>query len=169
MNTLTASPSPDIRQLLANAPWTAIVGIGGALVDLGVAALYWSQFHVAAIRIPQSIAAWFIGREHAFDGGAVTALFGLLVYCGLVCAVCALYRVAARRYAALLRHPFACGSLYGVLAYGAIFWIMAPLLTGDGGSTKPEWIGLCVATYILAIGIPCAFAARATMRHANDA
>lgn len=163
MTTLTASPGFNVRPLLANAPWTAIVGIGGALADLAVAALYWSQFNVATIRIPQSIAAWFIGRENAFGGGATTALFGLVAYCGLVWSVCALYRVAAKRYAVLLRHPLACGAMYGVLAYGAIFWIMAPLLTGDGGSTKPEWIGLCVATYILAIGIPAALAARATL------
>lgn len=163
MTTLTASPRFDARHVLANPPWTAIVGISGALVDLGVAAAYWAPHHVAAIRIPQSIAAWFIG-EAAFSGGAASALFGLLAYCGLVCAVCALYRVAARRYAVLLRYPFACGALYGVLAYAVLFWIVAPLLTGSGGSTKPEWIGLCVATYILAIGIPCAFAARAVAR-----
>lgn len=168
MNALTASSGLEARNLPAHAPWVAIAGIGGALVDLGVAAAYWSQFQVEAIRIPQSIAAWIIGRD-AFTGGAATALFGLLVYCGLVYAACALYRTAARRCAPLLRHPFLYGSAYGVLAYGAIFWVMAPLLTGDGGSTKPAWLGLCVATYILAIGIPAALAARATLPAADRA
>jgi hypothetical protein len=167
MATLTAPIGFEMRNLPARARWPVIVGIGGALVDLGVAAAYWSQFQVEAIRIPQSIAAWVIGRD-AFTGGAATALLGLLVYCGLVSAVCALYRIAARRCAPLLRHPFLYGTLYGMLAYGAIFWIMAPLLTGDGGSTRPGWIGLCVATYILAIGIPAALAARATLAGSRD-
>lgn len=162
MATLIAPAGCESRDLSARAPWTAIAGVGGALVDLAVAAAYWSQFHVEAIRIPQGIAAWVMGRG-AFDGGAATALFGLLLYCGLVCAVCVLYRVAAQRWAVLLRQPVACGALYGVLAYGAIFWVMAPLLTGSGGSTKPEWLGLCASTYALAIGIPAALAARATL------
>jgi hypothetical protein len=147
MNTLTASPGAEARTgRLAHAPWVAIVGIGGALADLAVAALYWSRFQVEAIRIPQGIAAWFIGRD-AFHGGVATALLGILLYAGLVYAVCA---------------------LYGMLAYGVIFWILAPLLTGDGGSTKPEWLGLCVVTYILAIGIPAALAARATLAGSHD-
>lgn len=162
MATLTAAGF-EARNPPARAPWLAIAGISGALVDLGVAAVYWSQFHVDAIRIPQGIAAWIIGRD-AFGGGAATALLGLLLYCGLGCAVCALYRVAAGRWRVLLRRPILCGALYGTLAYGVIFWIMAPLLTGDGGSTKPEWLGLCVATYILAIGIPCALATRAMVQ-----
>lgn len=167
MATLTAPAGCQSRDQAVHVPWTAIAGIGGALVDLAVAAAYWSQFHVEAIRIPQGIAAWIIGRG-AFDGGAATALFGLLLYCGLVCAVGALYRVAARRWAVLLRQPVACGALYGVLAYGAIFWIAAPLLTGSGGSTEPEWLGLCAATYALAIGIPAALAARATLAGSRD-
>jgi hypothetical protein len=168
MKTLTASPGAEARTgRLAHAPWVAIVGIGGALADLAVAALYWSRFQVEAIRIPQGIAAWFIGRD-AFHGGVATALLGILLYAGLVYAVCALYRTAARRWTALLEHPFLYGALYGMLAYGVIFWILAPLLTGDGGSTKPEWLGLCVVTYILAIGIPAALAARATLAGSHD-
>ncbi|MGN7724394.1 hypothetical protein ACTJIL_01050 [Luteimonas sp. 22616] len=167
MNTLAASPDAQARNRLARAPWVAIAGIGGALLDLWVAAAYWSQFQVEAIRIPQGIAAWIVGRD-AFDGGAATALLGTLLYCGLVWAVCALYRVAARHYAVLLRRPVLCGALYGMLAYGVVFWIIAPLLAGDGGSTKPEWLGLCVATYIVAIGIPAALAARATLAGSRD-
>jgi len=162
MATLTAPAGCESRNPPAHLPWTAIAGIGGALVDLAVAAAYWSQSGIEAIRIPQGIAAWVIGRG-AFDGGVATALFGLLFYCGLVCAACMLYRVAARRWALLLRHPIPCGALYGMLAYGVIFWIVQPLLSGNGGSTKPEWLGLCVATYALAIGIPAALAARATL------
>src|SRR5690606_16827508 len=125
MATLIAPAGCESPALSARAPWTAIAGVGGALVDLAVAAAYWSQFHVEAIRIPQGIAAWVIGRG-AFDGGAATALFGLLLYCGLVCAACVLYRAAARRWDVLARQPVLCGALYGVLAYGAIFWVIAP-------------------------------------------
>ena len=167
MTTFSASADFEARNPSAHAPWSAVVGIGGAMVDLAVAAVYWSQFHVDPIRIPQSIAAWFIGRD-AFTGGAATALLGLLLYCGLVCAVCAHYRAAAGRWTVLLRRPFLCGALYGMLAYGVIFWIGVPLLTGDGGSIRPGWIGLCVVTYILAIGVPAALAARATLAGSRD-
>ncbi len=143
----------------ASMPWSFVAGIAGAIVDLAVAAAYWSQFHVDPIRIPQGIAAWFIGPG-AYAGGLATAWSGLLAYCALVCGTCALYHGAAQRWTALQRRPVLCGSVYGVLSYGAIFWIAAPLLTGTGGSTKPGWIALCVATYVVAIGIPAALAAR---------
>ncbi len=168
MTTLIASNCSDARQSSAPVvPWLAIVGVGGAVLDLAVAAAYWSQFGVDPIRIPQSIAAWFVGRE-AFSGGAATALLGMLAYCAMVYAACALYRIGARRWTVLLQRPFLCGAVHGALAYGALFWIVAPMLTGDGGSTKPGWIGLCVATYILAIGIPAALATRATLAWGRD-
>jgi len=167
MTTLTAPARFPARGRSLPLPWTAIAGIGGAVLDLGVAAAYWAQFQVDPIRIPQSIAAWFIGRD-AYAGGAATALFGLLAYCALVYAACVLYRIAAGRWTVLLRRALPCGALYGMAAYGVIFWIIAPLLTGDGGSTSPGWIGLCLATYALAIGIPAALAARALHARRSD-
>ena len=167
MTTHTAPARFPARDRSLPLPWTAIAGIGGAVLDLGVAAAYWAQFQVDPIRIPQSIAAWFIGRD-AYAGGAATALFGLLAYCALVYAACALYRIAAGRWTVLRRRALPCGALYGMAAYGVIFWIIAPLLTGDGGSTSPGWIGLCLATYAAAIGIPAALAARALHARRSD-
>ena len=162
MTLLLAPAALGPRAPAARIPWSAVAGVGGAIVDLAVAAAYWSQFHVDPIRIPQGIAAWFIGPE-AYAGGMAAAWFGLLAYCTLVCGACALYRKTAQRWNGLQRRPFLYGSAYGVLAYGVIFWIVAPLLTGSGGSTKPGWIALCVVTYAVAIGIPAALAARARL------
>ena len=126
-----------------------VAGVGGAVVDLAVAAAYWAQFQVDPIRSPQGIAAWFIGQP-AYAGGTATAWFGLLAYCALMCGACALYQSAARRWSVLRRRPWVYGSAYGALAYGVIFWIASPLLTGETGSTRPDWIALCVATYVVA-------------------
>lgn len=162
MTFLLAPAGFGARAAAARIPWSCLAGVAGAIVDLAVAAAYWSQFHVDPIRIPQGIAAWFIGPG-AYSGGMETAWFGLLAYCAVVYGACVLYRRAADRWAALRRHPLSCGSAYGVLAYVVLFWIAAPLLTGSGGSTRPGWIALCVVTYIVAIGIPAALAARASL------
>lgn len=162
MAMLLAPASFGTRNPAARVPGFVVAGVVGAIVDLAVAVAYWAQFQVDPIRIPQGIAAWFIGPA-AYAGGTATAWFGLLAYCTLMCGACAVYQSAARRWTALQRRPLAYGSAYGALAYGLIFWIASPLLTGETGSTKPDWIALCVATYVVAIGIPAALAARAQL------
>lgn len=160
MTLLLAPASFGARAPAARMPGFLVAGVGGAVVDLAVAAAYWAQFQVDPIRIPQGIAAWFIGQA-AYAGGTATAWFGLLAYCALMCGACALYQSAARRWSVLRRSPWVYGSAYGALAYGVIFWIASPLLTGETGSTRPDWIALCVATYVVAIGMPAALVARA--------
>lgn len=159
MTLLLAPAAFGPRAPAVRMPWSFVAGVGGGIVDLAVAAAYWAKFDVDPIRIPQGIAAWLMGAE-AYAGGLATAWLGLLAYCALMCGTCALYHGAAQRWTALRRHPVLCGSAYGVLAYGVIFWIAAPLLTGTGGSTRPGWIALCAVTYVVAIGIPAALAAR---------
>ena len=63
-------------------PWVLLAAVTGAVLDLGVAVLFWAAEGVDPLRIPQSIAAWFVGRA-AYDGDTSTALFGVLAYTAL--------------------------------------------------------------------------------------
>ena len=77
-------------------PWVLLAAVTGAVLDLGVAVLFWAAEGVDPLRIPQSIAAWFVGRA-AYDGDTSTALFGVLAYTALVWLLAHLYLAAFNR------------------------------------------------------------------------
>lgn len=146
-------------------PWLLIGGYTVAALDMLVAITYWAGHGVPASRILQGPAAWILGPV-AYSGGSLTALAGAILYGHLMWGVVWLYHAIARRRPFLRRHPFACGPLYGVAAYVVIFQLMVPLATGtypDFGN--PNWLLVCIATFMLLVGLPCALFARAADNH----
>ena len=138
-------------------------GLTAAMADLALAAVYWSQHGSTARRVLQSIAAWVMGPA-AYRGGWESAVFGVLLYAGTLCAVMALYQVLSRHYRVLVRRPVICGALYGTLMYGLIFHLFVPHFSAAVTRTLPwQWEALCVAAYIGLVGIPCALLARIRM------
>lgn len=142
-------------------PWLLLAAICAAVLDLGFAVLFWAP-DVAAIRIPQSIASWWLGRA-AFDGGLATAALGTATYVALMWALAGLYLRLSRSFPQLLRHPTRFGFLYGAVMYGLVFHIGVPLFTAAGpASQRMDWIAACVAAYMVLVGLPCAWASRWT-------
>jgi hypothetical protein len=143
------------------APLVSLVGVLGGCADLGFAAAYWLPQGVAPIRIPQSIAAWVLGKEAAITGGSATALMGIALYCYLTTLMATLYVLMARRHPVLVRRPFLAGALYGAAMYLLLFRAIVPLWTGIPSSPEPlEWTLACVAAFVFFIGIPSALCAR---------
>ena len=143
-------------------PWLLLGGYAAAALDLLAAMAYWVPRGIAPGRIPQSIAAWLLGPE-AFAGGVSTAVFGALLYGQLLWGVTMLYHAIARRHPLLLRRPLACGALYGILAYVAIFQLVAPLCFGARPVHDLVWTATCVLVYATLVGMPCALFSRAAL------
>ena len=140
--------------------WLVLLATSAAMLDLGLAAIYWGAHGVPAARMFQSIASWVMGRS-AFFGGDATVVFGGVLYTGVLCAVMALYRVLARRFPPMLRYPLGFGALYGALMYGLIFRVFVPYLSAANPAPHVwQWDALCVAAYALLVGIPAALLAR---------
>lgn len=141
-------------------PLWLVGGFAAATADLALAAVYWSQHGSTAQRVLQSIAAWVMGPT-AYRSGWESAVFGVLLYVGTLCAVMALYQFLSQYYRVLVRRPVVCGALYGTLMYGLIFHLFVPHFSAAVTRTLPwQWEALCVAAYIGLVGIPCALLAR---------
>jgi hypothetical protein len=152
--------SPTITRRSVNVPWLLVGGYVVATLDMLVAMAYWGRYGLSPSHILQSIATWLLGPG-AYAGGLATAVLGAVLYGHLLWGVVALYRAVARRHPLLLHRPFLCGSVYGVLAYLAIFQVLAPLLSGTrAGFDRPLWLAVCVVTYAILVGIPCALFSR---------
>ena len=156
------------RRLVPATPWLLVGGYVAALLDLSAAAAYWMPRGLRASRIPQGIASWLLGPS-AFSGGAFTAVLGFLLYGQLLWGVATLYDAIARRHPVLLRRPLACGALYGLAVYGAIFQVLVPLLTGARPAADPAWTGTCLLAYATVVGIPCALFSRAARAATHQA
>ena len=150
-------PLPLVRRR----PWLLLAAASGALLDLGIAMLFWAAEGVAPLRIPQSIAGWFLG-DGARGGGAATALLGTAAYVLVVWAMARLYLVLVRQRPVLVAQPFLHGALYGMAMYLVLFHLLVPLLTAanPAANARPDWVLACLAAYAGVIGIPIACAAR---------
>lgn len=142
-------------------PWYLLAGVVAGLADLGAATLYWWMVDgVPPLRIPQSIAAWVLGRE-AFAGGMATAVAGTVLFVVLTWGLVHLYASLATAWPALRRHSVRNGLAYGALAYVVVFHIAVPLFAVDGAApTRPDGIGFGLLACAVLVGLPCAWAAR---------
>jgi hypothetical protein len=124
---------------------------------------WWLKAGVPMRRILQSVAAGLLGSA-TFEGGAGTALLGLLLhYFIAVCMAFTYYFVARRRFA-LVERPWAFGLAYGLLLYGIMNYIVMPLSAAGPSSKDPLWIALTVAVHMILIGLPIALAAGRALR-----
>ena len=74
--------------------WIALGGLAVGSADMLFAMAWWAQSDAPPARILQSIWAWFVGREAAFAGGALTAFAGAAVYFVLMSMIVAIYHAA---------------------------------------------------------------------------
>jgi hypothetical protein len=140
---------------------TLTVGV----LDLVDAIVFFYFFRgVAPIRIPQSIAAGLLGPAAARSGGWQTAALGTLLHFFIAFSVVFVYYRLSLRVPFLVRHPWRCGALYGVIVYGIMNFVVVPLSASGGGGIPPLPIavnGLLI--HIFGVGLPAALFTRATM------
>ena len=139
--------------------------IAGAL-DLVYICTLWAARGVSPVRILQSVAAGWVGRDAAMQGGLATATLGLFSHFGIAVVMACVYYAASRRWPILREQPVRHGALYGVLLYVVMTYVVVPLSAAGGNGVAWQWINLAhIAAHVLLVGIPCALAARiATQR-----
>jgi len=149
--------------------WPALAWIVGggtalALADLAFAAVFWFLHSgTPPMRIPQSIAAWFIGTPAARAGGVETAMLGTVLYCAVIATLVAAYVGIARRWPRVHAHVASVGVAYGIASYAVVLQILVPSLSAASVNAHDmpiEWTIACVAAWG-GIGFGCAWIARA--------
>jgi uncharacterized membrane protein YagU involved in acid resistance len=152
-------PSPQYAKAIA-----LCCLIAGTL-DISDALLFSHFFRgTAPTRILQGIASGILGRA-SFTQGTHSALLGLFLHYFIATTVATIYIFASRRLT-LSRHPFLWGTLYGVLVYLVMNYVVLPL-SKIGLRPTPPLPSLIngVAALIFCIGIPIALIARRYIPH----
>jgi uncharacterized membrane protein YagU involved in acid resistance len=140
--------------------------IGGVLAGAGdityAIATYYFAYDVPPIRIFQSVAGGWVGREAARAGGMDTALLGAITHFTFTTMFAAAYVLVSFVWRDLLRKPFQWGPLYGAWLYFMMNFIVVPnsALGWPKKMPPPEiwWSGLAVHMFL--VGLPIALAAR---------
>lgn len=74
----------------------------------------------------QSVAGGLLGSA-TFEGGAKTALLGMVLHLCIATTVMLTYYLVSRRLRVLVQRPWLCGILYGIGVYGVMYGVVLPL------------------------------------------
>jgi hypothetical protein len=147
-------------------PRSSTIILFGAIVvgtlDILFAILFWYPRGVAPARIFQSIAAGVYGRA-SFTGGTRTEVIGALLHYFIALCIVLVYCLASRRYEVLVRRPIIGGSIYGVLVYVVMNYVVIPLSATQRSGFLLWWVVSSVVVHAFLIGVPAALFARAAL------
>ncbi len=135
--------------------------IAGAL-DLAAACIAsWLRANVSPVRVMQSIASGILGPA-AFQGGATTAVLGVVLHFLIATTATALFYFASRKLAFMIERPITWGLVYGVLVYLFMNFIVLPLSRFPAPRTAPTLSGRMIGLLIImfCIGLPIAIIVR---------
>ena len=145
-------------------PLVASALIAGTLDIVYAIAFSYFRSGTAPSRLLQSVAYGALGRE-AYTGGAATAALGLGFHFLIAFIITAIFFAAASRYPSLTRRPLITGSLFGVVVYLVMNFVVIPL-SRIGPRPLPAAVVVVtgVLVHMFLIGAPIAYGARRAFR-----
>jgi hypothetical protein len=155
---MTTAARPSLITVIAGA------GLLVGTLDILDAIIFYGARGVPATRILQGIAFGLIGRA-SYTMGVRSAVLGMVLHFFIATTWTAIYLLASRRLP-LCRHPWLYGSLYGILVYIVMNYIVLPL-SHIGLRPLPPLLPLIngVGALIVCIGLPLALIARRYVSH----
>jgi len=143
-----------------------LVGGGiAATLDILYAIIYsWIRAKVPPIVIMQSVASGLIGQR-AYDGGAATAVLGLVSHYAMALIIASIFWLASRRLGFMTRNAVAAGLAFGVCVYLVMNFVVIPLSAFPTQMTyTPVRVAINVVAHMVLFGLPIALATRAASR-----
>ena len=144
--------------------WLAV-----GVLDISEQILFWYFYKdVPPMRILQSVAGGWFGREAARAGGWNTALIGLASHFFIDLCVVIVYNLASSKFTTLVRHPWIFGLIYGLLVQVVMQYIVVPNSAIGTYPTYKDWLGVAngIFAHVFCVGIPAALSARLSSRSA---
>jgi hypothetical protein len=144
-------------------PWRAILlgGLIAGTIDISYACIFsYLRRGTSPVRILQSVASGALGRS-AFEGGARTAVLGLVFHFLIATIAAAFYYLASRPLRFLVNYAVICGPLYGVCIYLVMNFVVLPLSAIGSRPALPLPVlisGLLI--HMFGIGLPIALIVR---------
>jgi hypothetical protein len=137
-----------------------IGGLVAGTADLLYAFIAYGFIGASPARILYSIAAGWLGRSAALEGGVAVALLGLVSHYFILCVAAGMYVAAAARMPMLTRRPFVCGAAFGLCIFGVMNYVVVPLSAAEGAGPSGTFLVTGLLAHTLLVGVPIALVAR---------
>ena len=138
----------------------------GAVDLVGAFASYSTQ-GATVDGILKYIASGLLGPT-AMQGGMGTALLGLLCHFALTIGMAGVYMLAAMKVNALIKHPWFSATIYGVITWAAMVYVVVPFSAVPGWKLPTGWaIVSGLLAHIFYVGIPIAHITKRSLSDAN--
>lgn len=148
---------------------TATIVLGAFVIgtlDILYAIAFWYPRGVAPERIFQSIAAGIYGPA-SFSLGTHSVAIGAALHYFIALCIVLVYWVASRRFDVLVRRPIVSGSIYGVLVYLVMNYVVIPPSATKRPAFLLSWVVCSVLVHAFVIGVPAALFSRAAIRDSS--
>jgi hypothetical protein len=135
-----------------------VAGLVAGVLDLTAACV--TNHWLSPVIIFQSIAAGIYGKA-SYEGGAKTAILGILLHFVIAFGSATAFYFASRKIRLLINHPIVSGILYGIAVYWFMQLVVLPLSNFPSKfkfTLQSAVIGMIV--HIICIGLPIAFITR---------
>jgi hypothetical protein len=156
LSTPSLSPSRAPSKTLKAILWGGFLGGCG---DLGFAFVFYGMKGASMQRVMQSVAAGLLGKP-SFEGGAATAVLGVILHYTIACGAAATYVLANRRIPALTKHAIPTGMIFGFGVYLVMNMVVLPLSALHTKAWPLAWAPYPMLGHILLVGLPIALVAR---------
>lgn len=143
----------SVRALVWAGLITGVLDITAAFVVYGL----W--LGLKPVPLLQGIASGLLGPK-AFEGGAATALLGLICHFVIAFGAAAAYVAASRAVPFLITRAVVSGVLYGVVVYFFMDRIVVPLSAIGHRPFSVKFMIVGVVIHIFCVGLPISLSAR---------
>jgi len=145
---VTSVPATSPKAIL----WAGLVA---GTMDITAAFVVYGFFGATPLRILQGIASGLLGPA-SFDGGAATAVLGLICHFTIAYGAATVFFLLSRHLRFLTRHFITAGVLYGVAVYFFMARVVIPLSRVHRGPFQFKMMMIGIVIHIFCIGLPIA-------------
>ena len=135
-----------------------VAGLVVGILDITSAFVIATIRGTGSIRMLQGIASGLIGTR-SFQGGLSTAALGLAIHFLIAFTVVTIFYLASRRIGFLTEHAVVSGTLYGVVVYLFMYWIVIRLVFPNAHPSLSRDV-TAILVHISLIGLPTALIVR---------
>lgn len=153
--------TPRSTPLVPRALQTIIFGgLAVGIID-GLAAVINSGVRgVSYDKVFHYIASSLLGRDASYNGGTPTVLLGILLHFCVAFGVATGFYLLSRLVPVLLRYAVLSGSVYGILVYFAMSYLIVPLTAVPPIARQFSFTPILI--HMFCVGLPVALIARYT-------
>ncbi len=137
-----------------------IGGLAAGILDILYAFVLSGIGGGSPLGVLRSVASGLLGAQ-AFKGGIPAAALGLVLHLGITVVAAGIYLFAARQSVFIREHYLLCGSIFGVLVYLTMNFVVLPLSAVPFHlKYTPQTLLQGFVSHALLVGIPIALCVR---------